>query len=98
MPEIAGGAEDDEHARLGRAPRAEAFEERVLGDLRLGHFFFFTACPPNSARSAALIFAANDSSWRDAKRAKSASVITGAGTLSLIASKTVQRPSPESST
>ena len=57
-----------------------------------------TACPPNSLRSAAVIFAANDSSWRDAKRAKSAAVITGTGTSSAIASWIVQRPSPESST
>ena len=57
-----------------------------------------TAWPPNCWRSAAFTFAANDSSWREAKRAKSAIVIAGAGTLSSIALNTVQRPSPESST
>ena len=57
-----------------------------------------TACPPNWLRSAAFTLAANDSSWREAKRAKSDSVIAGAGTLSSIAFITVQRPSPESST
>ena len=39
-----------------------------------------TACPPNWLRSAAFTFAANDSSCREAKRAKSAIVIAGAGT------------------
>ena len=39
-----------------------------------------TACPPNWLRSAAFTLAANDSSCREAKRAKSASVIAGAGT------------------
>ena len=57
-----------------------------------------TAWPPNSLRSAAFTFAANDSSCREAKRANSAAVITGTGTFSAIASATVQRPSPESST
>src|SRR5438034_10329838 len=55
-----------------------------------------TAWPPNWFRSAALTLAANDSSWREAKRAKRDSVITGAGTSSSIAAWTVQRPSPES--
>ena len=58
----------------------------------------FTAWPPNSLRSAALTFAAKLSSSRDAKRAKSEAEMTGAGTFSAIASKIVQRPSPESST
>jgi hypothetical protein len=57
-----------------------------------------TAWPPNCFRKAALILAPKDSSWREAKRAKSDEAMTGAGTLSLIASKIVQRPSPESST
>ena len=57
-----------------------------------------TAWPPNWLRSAAFTLAANDSSCREAKRAKSESVIAGAGTLSSIAFTTVQRPSPESST
>ena len=73
------------------------FEQRVLDCDRFGHSLF-TAWPPNSLRSAAVTFAANDSSWREAKRAKSAAVITGTGTSSAIASATVQRPSPESST
>ena len=57
-----------------------------------------TAWPPNWLRSAAFTLAANDSSCREAKRAKSAAVITGTGTSSAIASAIVQRPSPESST
>ncbi len=43
-------------------------------------------------------FIAGDDSWRDAKRAKSAAEITGSGTAASIASSTVHRPSPESST
>ena len=99
LRQVAGGAEDRQRARLRRAPSAQPLLERVrrLDFLRDAHSLF-TAWPPNWLRSAALIFAANDSSSRDAKRAKSAALITGAGTLSLIASKTVQRPSPESST
>src|SRR6266542_3910279 len=59
---------------------------------------FFTAWPPNSFRSAAMTFAENDSSCLDRSRARSDSVITGAGTSISIASCTVHRPSPESST
>ena len=57
-----------------------------------------TAWPPNWLRSAAATLAAKLISCREAKRAKSAALITGAGTFSLIASLIVQRPSPESST
>ena len=67
--EVAGRAEDDEHARLGRPPRAEPLEQRIRLNLRLGHFSLLTACPPNCWRRAASILAANDSSWREAKRA-----------------------------
>ena len=45
-----------------------------------------TACPPNSFRSAAIIFIANESSCRDAKRANNASAVIGTGTFSSIAS------------
>ena len=57
-----------------------------------------TACPPNSLRSAAITLAPKDSSWRERSRASSDNVMTGAGTFRRIASSTVQRPSPESST
>ena len=83
---------------------AQALEQRVLCELAvarsavIGLLDVLTAWPPNWLRSAALTLAANDSSWREAKRANSAAVITGAGTSSLIASSIVQRPSPESST
>ena len=101
LRQVAGGAEDDEHARLGRA--AAAGGPRAAGcpapsASRRPSFAAFTAWPPNWLRSAAFTFAANDSSCRDAKRAKSAAVITGTGTSSAIASAIVQRPSPESST
>ena len=60
--------------------------------------FGLTACPPNWLRSAATAFIAGESSWREANRAKRAAVITGAGTAWSMASSTVHRPSPESST
>ena len=81
----------------GMRGRLQPLAERVLGSLYFSSTAL-TACPPNWLRSAAFTFAANDSSCREAKRAKSASVIAGAGTLSSIALNTVQRPSPESST
>ena len=57
-----------------------------------------TACPPNWLRSAATARIAGESSCRERNRANSAAEITGAGTAWLIASSTVHRPSPESST
>src|SRR4051812_33826181 len=59
---------------------------------------FFTACPPNSLRSAAMTLPEYVSSCRDRNRISSESVMTGAGTSRSIASCTVQRPSPESET
>src|SRR6185437_14833420 len=95
LRQVARGAEDHEHARLRPPPHLEALEERVaLG----GDHSDRTAWPPNWLRRAAFTFAANDSSWREAKRANNAAVITGTGTSSAIASAIVQRPSPESST
>src|SRR5258708_2363900 len=44
------------------------------------HHSDLTAWPPNSLRRAAMIFALNDSSWREEKRDISDAVITGAGT------------------
>ncbi len=49
-------------------------------------------------RNAATARIAGESSWREANRANNAAEITGAGTEWLIASSTVQRPSPESCT
>src|SRR5204862_7018375 len=100
LGQVARSAEDDERAGIRRAAKAEPFEERVLLLLRDRHQLpaGLTAWPPNWLRSAAATFAENDSSCREAKRAYRAALIAGAGTLSLIASKTVQRPSPESST
>src|SRR6185312_8684557 len=59
---------------------------------------FLIACPPNSLRIEASSLSVNDSVSRERRRAISDRVITGAGTLSWIASSTVQRPSPESAT
>ncbi len=69
LRQVAGRPEDRERAGLGRAAALEAFEERVFGRDCHSQSAFFTACPPNSLRSAAFTFAANDSSWREAKRA-----------------------------
>ena len=52
------------------------------------------AWPANSWRRAAMVLAENDSGWREAMRARSDRVITGAGTFSVRASSTVHRPSP----
>src|SRR6266516_176605 len=105
--QVPRSTEDDERAGIRHAPKSEALQQRILGlgdrhQRGSGLAFAFstarTAWPPNWFRSAAFTLAANDSSWRDAKRAKSAALITGTGTSSAIASAIVQRPSPESST
>src|SRR5262249_29281751 len=57
-----------------------------------------TAWPPNWLRRGARTFAANESGRREWNRSNSDSAMTGAGTLSSIASSSVHRPSPESST
>src|SRR5262249_34468009 len=64
--EVAGRTEDDEDAGIGPAPDTQPVEQRV-GRLLFGHggharFSGSTAWPPNSLRSAASTFAANDSS------------------------------------
>src|SRR5439155_2816630 len=57
------------------------------------------ACPPNSLRSAASTRSVNESgSRRLRKRCIRERVMIGAGTLWSMASRTVQRPSPESAT
>src|SRR6266446_3020274 len=107
LRQVAGCAEDDQDAVVRCSPELEPFEQRII--LRERHGYrgsglgfarsaALTAWPPNSFRRAAATLAENLTSSRDAKRAKSDAAITGAGTLSLIASLTVQRPSPESST
>src|SRR5437868_5059720 len=84
--QVAGAAEDDDRLRLSR--RLHRHQEPSS----------FTAWPPNSLRSAAMTFAENDSSWREANRLNSAIEVIGAGTFSSIAASIVHRPSPESST
>src|SRR5581483_7320940 len=88
--QIAGGAE--QHQGIGPGPGARG---QLLGALSVAHEC--TAWPPNCWRSAAITFMAGDSSCREAKRAKRAAEIAGAGTARRTASCTVQRPSPESS-
>ena len=98
LGEIAGGAEDHQHAGVRFFAMAESIGRVQLRIARHRRYPFLTAWPPNSLRSAATTLAEKESSWRDAKRANSESMSTGAGTLLSIASSTVQRPSPESST
>ncbi len=76
--------------------RSRRSSRRCLAGLRAGRLGV-TAWPPNWLRSAATTFIAGESSCREAKRAKSAAVITGIGTAWSIAACTVHRPSPESS-
>src|SRR6185437_8033623 len=98
--EVAAGAKDDHgaasclaHLRFGDP----LVRERCRRNDRRAHAEC-TACPPNSWRKAAITLAPNDSDWRERSRVSSDNVITGAGTSRSIASCTVQRPSPESST
>ncbi len=71
------------------------WQENVVG---VDIYSVFTACPPNSLRNAASTLAPYESSCRERKRVSSERVMTGAGTSWSMASWTVQRPSPESST
>ena len=96
-------AEDDHRARLrppelGLASRVPPARATATVDGRAAVMCVFTACPPNSFRSAAMTLAPKESAWRERNRVSSDSVMTGAGTSRSIASCTVQRPSPESST
>src|SRR6185436_8338106 len=94
--EVPARAEDHHGAR--RHPQ-DALRQLGLLHADAGrHQRSLTAWPPNSARSAAIIRSRNESSWRERKRLSSDSVSSSAGTLRSIASCTVQRPSPESST
>src|SRR5450631_2551375 len=68
------------------------------GRARASRYSFLIGCPPNSLRIAASNLSENESVSRERRRSISDIVITGAGTLSSIASSTVQRPSPESAT
>src|SRR5215216_6204166 len=69
-----------------------------ISDGSAGCALLLTAWPPNWLRSAALTFAANAFWPRELKRSNSDVVMTGIGMRFSIASSTVQRPSPESST
>ena len=99
LRQVAGGAEDDERARLGRAREPEALEERVLR-LALGRegHAGFSRWPPKACRMADRSRFANSASPREVKRSYSAADSTGAGTDSSIAALIVHRPSPESET
>src|SRR5690606_14468870 len=76
LGEVAGGAEDDERARLRPPPQVQPGEERIVLEQR-GHARVSpcrtspscaarTAWPPNWLRSAAFTFAANDAGCREA--------------------------------
>src|SRR5918999_2641109 len=101
--------EDHHDPRFGHTGKPSLVPGIVLQNLRIGHGWspaYFScsvaasliACPPNSPRRAAMTFMAKESSWREAKRAKREPAMAFAGTSSSMASRTVQRPSPESST
>src|SRR6185437_9232434 len=59
---------------------------------------FFIAWPPNSLRIADSSLSENESASRERRRSISEAVMIGAGTSRSMASATVQRPSPESTT
>ena len=60
--------------------------------------YFFSAWPPNSLRMADRILSVKSPRCRDSNRSNSDVVMTGAGTPSSTAARTVHRPSPESET
>src|SRR3990172_2430026 len=99
-------AEDHQQARRGRPdPRPLVGLVRRTGCSRhlCYSFSFFgtagwTACPPNSLRSAASIRIAKEFSCRERKRIKRNKPIAGRGTPASIDRSTIHRPSPESST
>ena len=98
LGQVAGRAEDREQRRLAGSADPQALTQRVVLRPCASAHSRTTAWPPNWLRSAAIAFIANGSGSRDVKRAISAIAMAGAATPSLIASITVQRPSPESST
>ncbi len=72
---------------------------RILKDVEfVRHYDDLSTWPPKPARMAESTLAVNSPSPRDSKRCQSDAAITGAGTDSLMAASTVQRPSPESET
>src|SRR5215471_17168688 len=92
LGEVPGRAE--QHDDVVVRPRVRTHSGRAR---RRGHFFF-SACPPNSERSADRIFPVNAPLSRDSNRWYSEAEITGDGTPSSTEASTVQRPSPESDT
>src|ERR1700687_2807461 len=113
MTQIAGAAENHNDARLVVVPLLERMIQMswiggtVCSDVHRCHlpkelYSLTTACPPNWLRSAATSFSAKvpsaPLSARDRKRANSDIVIIGIETPLSIASCTIQRPSPESTT
>ena len=98
--QVARGAEDDHDVRIGGAGKGQPFPQHVLGEGRgLCHgYSAFTGWPPNSLRRAASTLPLKESSCRERKRMKRLIASAGAGTAWSIASCSVQRPSPESST
>src|SRR5688500_4904673 len=85
--EVAARAEDHRRTpvRSSLPVARPRWNGKMRRDMRCSHVFF-TACPPNSLRSAAITFAENESSCRERSRIRSDSVMTGAGTSRSIAS------------
>src|SRR3972149_4722325 len=110
MAQVAAGKADDLAARgqqvadgqvverwqelAARQVAAGANDHDILRRWRFQAHSDLTAWPPNSLRSAAITFMANESSCREAKRANRLAAVAGAGASSFIASNTLPRPPP----
>src|SRR5262249_10800776 len=90
------GLERGKDLLVGEVAGGAEEDERVRG-LRCRHECF-SSWPPNSRRMADMTRLAKSASPREAKRSPMALARMGAGTLSSIAARRVQRPSPESET
>ena len=101
-PRIVGEFDDRDQFNLGitaEIRQRKMFKKHVTQRrLKIHEPVGLVECPPNWWRSAATILLAGELSSREANLAKRAAVMAGAGTALAIASSTVQRPSPESST
>src|ERR1051326_7972307 len=86
LREISGCAEDRKKTGVRLLAVAEPARQVIMWIAGHGRYSFFTAWPPNSFRRAAITLAEKESCWREANRAKSESISTGAGTFLSIAS------------
>ena len=90
LRQVARGAEDDDRARVAACAAARRpFEQRVRLGSWLGHSALHRVAAELVAQRR-VTFAANDSSWREAKRAKSEAVIDRRGHV--LGDRLVDRP------